>query len=325
LFKPSTCFLGDYNVPCLVAELKNSDVLGLAKTYIKKTGKDPVFAVYLRVKDSKKPSTWMQKKLNQLFEQDGLTAAVVEGFKELPEDSFDYMDEDKQRDIKAHGYQSYVYVELVVIDEVSRKVLIEISDTFHFIEHGCCIYHKAGRWHLGDSAEYIAYASAFDKQRIGKEIDSSSQHEFEQKWDSRFPPPKKSTIEADASVIFGVWQLDKAATLKLHQEFNASPEEIDAVMVQKVGLYFSPDSWENLSSAGYSTDIWPIVSYERRESWVMVTMRMGTDDSTQTSSYWCDGKQLVKKWSKYVYVRATDGFRKGMRFEDIINMIRSKK
>src|SRR5581483_8166280 len=152
------------------------------------TGKDPGFTVYLRGKDSEKLSPWTQTRLKQLFEEDGLTAAVVEGIKQMPEGSFDFMDEDRRRDIKANGFHPYVYLTDVVIDEVRRKVLILIDDTFLFSEHGGVIYLKAGRWHLGDSEDYLTYTAAFDKHWIKEEIDSSIE-QLEQEWDALFPPP----------------------------------------------------------------------------------------------------------------------------------------
>jgi hypothetical protein len=315
LFKSSRCFLDNYDIPCLVAELKNSDVPGLARTYIKTTGKDPVFDVYLRVKESKKRSTWMQTKLNQLFKQDGLTAAVAEGIKELPDNSFDFMGEDR-RDIRAHGFYSYVYIQYVVIDEIRRKVLIGINDTFLFIEHGGLIYLKAGRWHLGDADDYITYAAAFDNHWITKEIDSSSDQQFEREWDALFPPPaKKIPVESDATILCGVWEINEGETLKLVKRLKCQSGEITAqemMIAHKIGLWFSTEAMEELS-AGYTVSKSTIISCERRGNWFALQVRTKGEETISEPIYWCDGKRLIEKRGKSIFTRVADTCRKGPR------------
>jgi hypothetical protein len=155
-FKPSKRFLGDYAVPCLIAKVKNSALQGIATRYISQFKKDPTCTIYLRGADSKRVSAWQRETLEQLFEREGLAAAVTEGIKELEtkngtECYSDHTEEHRQS-IKEHGHLSYLWVDLIVIDEVERRVMLRPNDVAGPLhEHGATIFLSEGRWRYEDN------------------------------------------------------------------------------------------------------------------------------------------------------------------------------
>jgi hypothetical protein len=172
-FMPSQEFLGEITLPCLRAEIKNSQVPGIASRHIEQYKEDPICRIYLRAKNPLEKSPWQQKMLQQLFEQEGLAAAVAEGMKEYEAgcigDPYDDFDEDEREQIAEQGFAPFLFVEYIVIDDEEQKVLIGADNpasTLH--EHGITIYLSDGHWHFADADHSIRYQNALKKRGAGK-------------------------------------------------------------------------------------------------------------------------------------------------------------
>lgn len=278
-FKPSKKFLGEYDLPCLVAEIKNSDVPGLATQHIAQFKENPKMEIHLRAKEAGKISAWMQKLLDVLFAKDGLTAAVVEGIKELPSDNFDHFDGEEGRFIKKHGYAPYVFVKQVVIDEVARKVFMTIGDGDGmdvFAEHGGVILMQGVRWHFEDGDYYSDYTGSLEKHRIDPELAKRTQQKI--KLDALFPPPAiDEPVEKDCSRIYGRWEVDLGETNKLLESLGAPPDPAPSLL-RGYFYIFSETFME--SSSGNKT-----ISLERRGNWITI--------KNSKEQLWCDGQRLI--------------------------------
>lgn len=83
-FNSSDKFLEEYDVPCLIAEVKNSKLPGVATRYIAEFKEDPTCTIYLRGKNHKEISAWQQKTLEQFFDQEELASTIAKVMKEYP-------------------------------------------------------------------------------------------------------------------------------------------------------------------------------------------------------------------------------------------------
>jgi hypothetical protein len=167
-FKASKQFLRDLKLPCLAVTLKNSSLPGLASQHIAEFQQDPTFTIYLRSKNPGETSPWQRERLRELFEQERLPAIVAEGLQVVVDDlkQYDYADllDDEREFARAHGYAPFAYVELVVIDDVEQKVVIDLNDGVDVIhEQGWTIYWEKGRWQHGDGEYVIKYAEAIEQ------------------------------------------------------------------------------------------------------------------------------------------------------------------
>ena len=300
-FNPSNRFLGEYEVPCLVAEMKNSDVPEVATKYVTDPGDELAFKVHLRVKQTEALSPWMQLKLEELFARDGLTTAITEGLKKLDADGYDFLLEDEREDVKAHGYHPYVYIQEIVLDEVKEKVLILLGDNSVLNEHGMTIHSKAGRWRFDDADPFIRYVSGFEKYLPKPKPDL-------QKWDEMFPKITKGRFENDCSMIFGRWVCDQLETDKLRKELGWEQIEVTRWLAtisetQIEGLFRFPLEVKGM---------------KRRGNWITVDSAFWVPGGERIPNYkgsrnkmllWCDGRRLLDGGKSYrpphgeVYVR----------------------
>ena len=290
-FTKSAKFLGEYELPCLVAEMKNSDVPEVAKKYVAGSSDDSVFEVYLRVKKPEAMSPWMQQKLEELFERDGLTKAIAEGLKELDADGYDFLLEHERDFVKTHGYHPYVYIKEIVLDEIKEKVLISLGDDSVLNEHGITIHLKAGRWRFADGDLFGRYQSAFEKY-LPKAGLEEWKKEWE-KWHELFPEIIRGRFEKDCSMIFGRWVLDQRETDQLCKELEWDAFEIN------------PDQELVISE----TEIWGldglpsvVTSLKRRGNWITVGVEWWDALAKKNPNYkgfrctfrfWCDGRRLM--------------------------------
>ncbi len=307
-FKPSRRFLGDYAVPCLIAKVKNSALPGIASRYISQFKKDPICTIYLRGADAKKVSAWQQEMLVQLFGEGGLATAVAEGIKELEAQhgTACYSDrtEDECQSIKVHGYLPFLWVDLIVIDEVEQRVMLrpdDVAGPLH--EHGATIFLREGRWryeenHLND------YEGSIDEM-----LQAQEDQKLQQRYGRILPPTVPETpVDADATGIFGQWRFDQAETVKLLRQLKASQREIEEAMASNSylldgGYRFSPTKWEYLRGREMRMEF-EVVGLQRKGNWFTVR---GTSAKwgKPTERYWCDGKLLVAPTINCAYSRAS--------------------
>jgi hypothetical protein len=288
-FKPSRRFLGEYNMPCLVAEAGNSQLSrGIATQYPK--SKEPKFLIYLRSKSPETITPWQKKVLKQLFEKDGLSAAVAEGIKRLGDAVYDAgLSEKETLFVQKHGFLPYVRVTTVVIDDIKRKILIKLDDRVNvFAEHGAVIYQKGQGWGFAELDHFIRYEGAFEKFSFEAIEAERKRQLWQKKFDAIFPPPNdKVPVEKDCSLIVGRWEPDNGETEKLSK---------------KLGAHFFPRSQNYVFSESYvessPLDSGRILEMRRQGNWITVKRRTeipgaaGVFQNLQ-AKFWCDGKQLV--------------------------------
>jgi hypothetical protein len=107
VFKSSKRFLQEFDLPCLVAKLKNSKLTGVAARHIAESKDDPTCVIYLRGEDPKKISSWQREILEQLFLKAGLAAAIEEALSEYGKDPNAYCSKEERREIKKYGFAPF--------------------------------------------------------------------------------------------------------------------------------------------------------------------------------------------------------------------------
>jgi hypothetical protein len=282
-FTPSK-YLGEFKLPCLVAEMKNSDVAEVGTKYIADFGEDHVFAVYLRVKDTETMSPWMREKVEELFERDGLPRAISTGLKELDADGYDFLPENEREFVKTHGYHPCVFIKEIILDEIKEKVLISLGDISVLSEHGMTIHLKAGRWRFADGDPFSRYLSGFEKYRFKPDIQN-------QKWNEMFPKETGGHFEKDCSVIFGRWGCDQFETDLLRKDLGWPKTKIDPrdyLIITETKI-----DWRYPS-------IFKIMSLKRAGNWIILEGAFWNPDYPNYHDSprfemlcWCDGRRLL--------------------------------
>jgi hypothetical protein len=316
-FKPSKRFVDGIKLPCLVAQIKNSELPGIATEYRAQTRSNPYCDIYLRGKDPNKISAWQEQMLEQLFKQNGLTAAVIEGMKEFTktggERVYDEFDDDERKRVKKLGLAPYLRIDCVVIDEVEKEVLISADSEVGLLhEHGVTIHLSEGRWRYDDGERFDRYSGKFVERKEEKE-----RSKWLANWKATFPlPVEDAFVETDMSPLYGVWRFDADETAKVLKQCGAPKREIDAALAPTnnalaLGWYYSAGSYEWLKN-GYTFIKWDVAKYERKG--MLYTVHNTLDDGGDHSEIWCDGKRLMTIGGKSVYTRVKDSYRKGKKF-----------
>jgi hypothetical protein len=321
-FNPSKRFLADTDLPCLFAAVKNSQLRGFAIKHIEEFKKDPKCKIYLRGADSKKITAWQQEMLRQLFENDGLAAAVAEGMKEFEargvDECYSDYDEVERQLIKENTFLPYLTIDCVVIDDIGQKVLISANAVGSVLEeHGITIFLSEGRWRFEDADYLIRYRS-----EVTTELEAKKKAAFQQKWEQVLSPfPNDAQPTSDESVLYGVWRFDPLESEKLMKRYGTPQSEIEKTIVPSPlgisGKYFSSERFENLLD-GYLDRNWDcdIEKIEHSGNWFTIRLLVyqGYGEPCKgTAEYWCDGKLLVstledRAWG---YTRVEDSYRKG--------------
>jgi hypothetical protein len=284
-------FLGEYEIPCLVAEMKNSDVPEVATNYVADPGEDLAFTVYLRVKKTETMSPWMQQKLEELFERDGLTKAIAEGLKKLDADGYDFLLEQERDFVKTHGYHPYVYIKEIVLDEIKEKVLISLGDDSVLNEHGITIHLKAGRWRFADDDPFSRYLSGFEKYLFKPDI---------QKWNEMFPMEAGDDFDKDCSIIFGRWVCDQFETDQLREELGWPKTKINPKREYVINEAQVAVVWDSID--------FKVTSFKRNGKWITAEGAFwlpGYKFPPSEMNFWCDGRRLMdEKANGEAYIKA---------------------
>ncbi len=316
-FKPSKRFVSGANIPCLTAQVKNSDLPGIATEYIAQTKKDTSCKIYLRGKDPKNISDWQQKMLEQLFTKNGLTAAVTEGMKEFEktggERVYDEFDDDECKRVKKLGFVPYLRIDCVVIDEIENVVLILADSEVGLLhEHGVTIHLSKSRWCFDDGERFDRYVGKFVEDREEKQRSN-----WLARWKAAFPlPADAEPFDKDISPLCGVWRYDAEETAKILKQCGAPKREIDEALSPtnngpSLGWYYSRTNLEQLKN-GYTFINWGIAKCERKG--MLYTVQQTDEDGGDSHSLWCDGQRMMSIGGKNVYTRVKDSYRKGKPF-----------
>lgn len=312
-FKPSQRFLDTYDIPCLVADVKNSELSGLATWHISECEEDPMCLIYLRGKESAHISAWQREILEQLFEKEGLAAAVTEGMHEYETSSkwggMDYAglaEGDRQR-IKLCGIAPHVTASTIVIDEIKRKVIVRADTVIdgNLDEHGISIFLSKGRWRFETADYFNRYQSSPD---LEYGLHPRRQMELRmERWQKLFPPTDEATVTLHGfGNMVGTWALDEQETKKVMRQMLIQPLEVDHLICnfRYYGLSISETMIRSFDLTPPHTErgVMRLVECERRGNRVFAHLsglrsaESGYVESgyTETNNYWCDGQRLVR-------------------------------
>ncbi len=236
IFKPSRRFLGEFALPCLVAQIKNSNLPGVAARHIAECKDDPRCRIYLRGRNRKRISPWQQEMLDRLFLNGGLAAAIEQAMKAFGKDPDAYLESERVQ-IKQYGAAPFVHLTTIVIDEIQQEVILSGGSDMggHLQEHGLNIYLHKGRWRWGVADYFIRYQAAFEEvpertpaqlaaaqaqeiREMTPELEAmiSGRSEEQRRWEKLFPaPPPGARVETDPCVLYGDWKVDPVETARV--------------------------------------------------------------------------------------------------------------
>ena len=212
-FKPAKHYLGEYNILCRLAKVKNSQLPGIATRAIVRSKEDPVCQIYLHGKGGKDFSAWEKGILEQLFDGQSLAALVDSAMKGYAKDPSGYTSAKpaEREEIQKIGIAPFMTIYRIVIDDSRKEVILSARTELdlHLIEHGISIYLEKGKWHFSDAEYYINYVA-----ELGPTLEEAEEAEEEKRqWSALFPRVKSGTpIETDPAILYGRWELDKVKT-----------------------------------------------------------------------------------------------------------------
>jgi hypothetical protein len=307
-FKGTERFVYGVEFPCLVAKVKNSDFAVIAKRYVAISKRDPECKVFLRLQNLKHRSVWLQTMLSYIFEKDGISDGVGKVLRDFMNSDVEWACqgfEGKERDrIEKLGLASYFRMDVIVLDEVEKKVLVVgDTETELFQEHGECICFYKGRWRLDEweaySYQFLQREEAVDNER------------YTERWNTIFPAASKAG-QAKGNALYGVWRFSPSETTNARLKCGVSENAIERGISQMkdIGWYFSPSKYESLVS-GYTSDKWAVRKYKNQDNQYNISTK---SSGGSIRSFWCDGKRLVPAGSKNVFTRVRTAYRKGKMF-----------
>ncbi len=311
-FKPSKRFLGEINLPCLVAKLKNSKLPGVAVKHIEETKDDPNCKIYLRGKNPEKISSWQQKILGQLFLKEGLASAIEDALTEYGKDRNAYCDDEERREIEKNGFAPFIWISVIVIDDIKKEVIMKGGSNWsvHIPEHGLSVFCSKKRWRWGEADDFYRYQAEFEKKEpttskqyaksLAKEIKAmtaqlkemvAGPEEQERRWNKMFPlPPPGTPIKKDPSVFYGDWKLDVAKTARVLERLGEKESVASCQRKWGTNFYRISKEFVTLHQGEDIIDEWNIRGCKHHGNRVTMLYRDGLDERRE---FWCDGKHLV--------------------------------
>ena len=268
-FKPSKSFLGDIRLACLVAKLKNSDLPKVAARHIAATKKDPSCKIYLRCSKANEISAWQQEMLERLFAKEKLPSVLEEGMKEYETGKdwpgYDQNEKENYEDIQRYGIVPFLTLHEIVIDDVTKEVLISANTDWdgNLDEHGITIFLNEGRWRFDLGDRQYDYYSKIEAE-VAKE-----------RLAQVFPDVKSNTsVSDDTRFIFGTWKFDKKAALDIYKKLKWTKSKMNDELefYEGMRLIISPARMQRIinNSRGFSFIDCRFVRCERRGNVIQV-------------------------------------------------------
>jgi hypothetical protein len=223
-FKKCLTFMEDISAPCLRATLPNSSVPNLAAREIEKQLEDPEFDIFLRAKDPGRITPWQNEILELLLKKGGLAEAIEQGMMHYKsERDNDYVDYERRNweDIKRNGVLPHMVLLTVVIDDIRREVILQLSTSLdgHLEEHGVAIHLKGDKWKFDCDYPYDYMSEVEDEESQRKTPDDFKEDEDE-------PTPPKPEANSDPSFLYGTWVFDADAEKARLRAEGESDDEI---------------------------------------------------------------------------------------------------
>lgn len=304
-FKPAKHYLGEYNIPCRLAKVKNSKLSGIATRAIVKSKEDPICEIYLHGKGAKNFSAWEKGILEQIFDGRSLAALVDSAMKGYAKDPSGYTSAKpaEQEEIQKIGIAPFMTIYQIAIDDKRKEAILSARTLLdlNLIEHGINIYLKKGKWHFSDAQYYIRYAD-----KLGPTIEEEEEEEDdgptpkEKLFSKLFPPAKKGTpVEKGCTALQGKWKCDQARTREILRAVGTSKTETDDAMAHsgEDGMEITPKT-----VAYYKWGIKPVwttkvVDCERRGNWI--TMHTLIHEKIPLKEmYWLDDRGVIDRFRK---------------------------
>jgi hypothetical protein len=323
-FKPSKQFLGEIDLACLVAKIKNSKLAGVAARYIAESKDDRTCEMYLRGKNPKKISEWQQEMLEQLFVKEELASAIEQAMKEYGKnpDAYCGCTEEEQSEIKKYGIAPFVWLSVIVIDEIKKEVIFSggCERAFHIAEHGLSIYLHKGRWRWDEAEYFDSYRSDFEENHpptspefaaarskvmneMVEELHAlfSEPEASERRWKEIFPMPTGGTmVETDPSFLYGDWKFDARKTAQVLKQMGEKKSIVECKSDWGDNFYRISQETVKLFQCDYEGDCEDgelcehfICGCQRCGNRVIIRYKEGWSEKVLTDDYWCDGERLV--------------------------------
>src|SRR5262249_30048344 len=115
--------------------------------------------------------------------------------------------------IRQYGIAAYVTVSAIVIDEITRKVILRADTAIdgNLDERGITIFLSKERWRFDTADYFIRYVS-----NIADCDDLFSWKRTKEKWDTLYPPGGPSeSAETATDLLIGTWELKVPETRDL--------------------------------------------------------------------------------------------------------------
>jgi hypothetical protein len=247
-FKRSKRFLGEFTLPCLVAEVKNSELPGVAARYIAEFNDDPSCEIYLRGENPGQMSKWQMDLLEQLFVKAKLSAAIEEAMQRYGKspEAYDDANTQERQEIREHGIAPFITIATIVIDEIRKEVILVAGTECdgNLSEHGISIYLHKGRWRFDYADYFTKYQKGFQKSLTMKELvkerseliktmagtlSSMMSHlnERDKKFEELFPASGPS-VKSNPQFLYGDWLFDSRKAAEVLQKLGCDQDEIDS-------------------------------------------------------------------------------------------------
>jgi hypothetical protein len=248
--------------------------------------KDPSCKIYLRCSKANEISAWQREMLERLFVKEKLPSVLEEGMKEYEAGKewpgYDQNEKDNYDDIKRHGIVPFLTIHEIVIDDVTKEVLISANTDWdgHLDEHGITIYLSEGRWRfdLGDRQYdyYSGIESEVTKARMAKV----------------FPDILSNRSESDdIKFIFGTWNYVEKAAVEIYKKFKWTKSKIDNEVkcYEGMRLIISPDQMQRIIRNDHGSSYFEarFVRCERRGNVIRIFYERKWSKGIDAGSYDC--------------------------------------
>lgn len=148
-FKKAKSFGGGvFEVKCLVAKMRNSEVPEVGRMHRKEFKEDPFFEVVLVGREAHTMTDWHNEMLNRLFAKDELLKGVEMGLKQMKNSrGFEFEDEALEY-MKDGSFLPWVYFLTVIIDSTRKIVTLNLENEIdsNLQEHGIIILLRNNKW-----------------------------------------------------------------------------------------------------------------------------------------------------------------------------------
>lgn len=146
----------NFEVNCMVARLKNSNIPNIGKRHLAETKQDPTLEVVLLDEKAPTLSPWHSKMLMKLFEEDELSKGIEAGLKDMVASGEMEFEPDALVKIGDGSFADWVYVKTVIIDGVKELICIFLDNEIdsNLQEHGLILFFKNDKWVWSDDQEF---------------------------------------------------------------------------------------------------------------------------------------------------------------------------